>query len=64
MPHEVPVDCRPFVLGLAHGQSGQCGFIKDPNLQAQCRAGSGGGSGQCGFIRDSDMQAACRARFG
>jgi hypothetical protein len=50
--------------GLAHGQSGQCGFIKDPNLQAQCRAGSGGGSGQCGFIRDSDMQAACRAHFG
>jgi hypothetical protein len=38
MPHEVPVDCHPFVLGLAHGQSGQCGFIRDSDMQAACRA--------------------------
>ncbi len=50
--------------GLAQAQSGQCSFIQDPSLQAQCRAASGGGSGQCSFIRDNDMQAACRARFG
>ena len=50
--------------GWVEAQSGQCGFIKDPNLQAQCRASTGGGSGQCGFIRDSDMQAHCRALTG
>jgi len=50
--------------GPTHAQSGQCGFIHDPNLQAQCRANSGGGSGQCGFIRDNDMQAYCRASTG
>ncbi len=53
-----------FFSGLAHAQSGQCGFIRNGDLQAMCRASTGGGSGQCGFIRDSDMQAACRARFG
>jgi hypothetical protein len=31
----------------AHASSGQCGFIKDPDLQARCRAESGGGSAQC-----------------
>ena len=53
-----------LLSSLGWAQSGQCGFIKDPNLQAQCRAGSGGGSGQCGFIQDSDMQAYCRATTG
>jgi hypothetical protein len=48
----------------AWAQSGQCGFIKDPNLQAQCRASTGGGSGPCGFIQDSDLQAFCRATNG
>ena len=48
----------------ATAQSGQCGFIKDPDLQAQCRAGSGGGSANCGFIRDADQQAYCRALTG
>ena len=54
---------RAFVVMLTlwaatvQGQSGQCGFIKDANLQAQCRAASGGGAAQCGFIRDADMQA-------
>ena len=48
----------------AHAISGQCGFIKDPDLQARCRAESGGGTGQCGFIRDADMQAYCRAMTG
>jgi hypothetical protein len=24
--------------GLAHGQSGQCGFIRDSDMQAACRA--------------------------
>lgn len=51
-------------INSVYAQSGQCGFIKDPNLQAQCRAGTGGGGGQCGFIRDSDMQAYCRATTG
>ncbi|TSA09383.1 MAG: hypothetical protein D4R79_13700 [Comamonadaceae bacterium] len=44
--------------------SGQCGFIKNSDLQAMCRAETGGGSGQCGFIKSSDMQAACRAKVG
>jgi hypothetical protein len=48
---------------LAHAASAQCGFITDPDLQARCRAESGGGSAQCGFIRDSDMAAACRAKL-
>jgi hypothetical protein len=32
------------------------------DLQALCRAETGGGAGQCGFIKDRDMQAACRAK--
>ena len=48
----------------AHAASAQCGFIEDPDLQARCRAESGGGSAQCGFIRDADMQAHCRAMTG
>jgi hypothetical protein len=48
----------------AFSQNGQCGFIKDPNLQAQCRASTGSGSGQCGFIRDKDLQSLCRAQNG
>jgi hypothetical protein len=53
-----------FALSSAQAQSGQCGFIKDPDLQAQCHASTGRGGGQCGFIRDNDMQALCRARNG
>jgi len=48
----------------AYAQSSQCGFIKDPDTQAQCRASTGAGSSQCGFIRDSDTQAYCRATTG
>ncbi|NBU50698.1 MAG: hypothetical protein EBS47_11580, partial [Betaproteobacteria bacterium] len=53
-----------LIAPSASAQSGQCGFIKSPDLQAQCRAGSGGGMGQCGFIQDADMQAYCRATSG
>jgi len=45
----------------AEGEGSQCGFIREPDLQAMCRAETGGGSSQCGFIRNRDMQAACRA---
>ena len=52
------------LTATSHAQSGQCGFIKDADRQAYCRATSGGGSGQCGFIRDGDLQAMCRAQTG
>jgi hypothetical protein len=45
----------------ARADIGQCGFIKDPDRQAYCRATNGGGVGQCGFIRARDLQARCRA---
>lgn len=48
----------------ARADIGQCGFIKDPDRQAYCRATTGGGAGQCGFIRDPDLQALCRAETG
>lgn len=53
-----------LIATLSHAQSGQCGFIKDPDRQAHCRATTGGGSGQCGFIKDNDLQALCRAETG
>jgi hypothetical protein len=57
--------CTTVALAVAaHAQSAQCGFIRDADQQAQCRASSGGGSGQCGFIRDADLQAFCRATTG
>jgi hypothetical protein len=43
------------------GESSQCGFIRDDDLRAHCRARTGGGEAQCGFIRDPDRRAACRA---
>ena len=53
-----------LTLDSIWAQSGQCGFVKDPDRQAYCRATTGGGSGQCGFIRDNDLQALCRAETG
>ena len=52
------------LTATAHAQSGQCGFIKDSDQQAYCRATSEGNSGQCGFIKDGDLQAMCRAETG
>ena len=48
----------------ALAQPSECGFIKDPDRQAYCRAVNGGSEAQCGFIRDSDLQARCRAESG
>jgi hypothetical protein len=61
--------CSAWLLALfmfppAQAQSGNCGFIQNPDQQAYCRAINGGGSGQCGFIRDNDLQARCRAETG
>ena len=50
-----------LLTGNAWAQSSACGFIQNPDLQAQCRATTGGGSSTCGFIRDPDLQAHCRA---
>ena len=52
-----------LLAGPVYAQSSQCGLIRDPDLQAQCRANTGSGSSQCGLIRDSDLQAMCRAKF-
>ena len=54
------VCCTPMALA----QPSECGFIKDPDRQAYCRAVNGGSEAQCGFIRDSDLQARCRAESG
>jgi hypothetical protein len=54
------VCCTPWALA----QPSECGFIKDPDRQAYCRAVNGGSEAQCGFIRDSDLQAICRAETG
>ena len=48
----------------AFADSSQCGFIKDQDQQAYCRAINGAGQSQCGFIRSSDLQARCRAETG
>jgi len=47
-------------------QAGQsdCGFIRDLDQQAYCRAVNGSGNSQCGFIRNADLQAMCRAHTG
>ena len=56
-----------WMMGLVlpvWADSGQCGFIKNPDAQANCRATTGSGSGQCGFIREPDLQAHCRSVTG
>ena len=56
-----------LILGLAEAfpawtaDSSQCGFIRDPDQRAYCRATSGEGESSCGFIRDHDLRARCRA---
>ena len=44
--------------------SASCGFIKDSDAKALCRAQESKSSGQCGFIKDSDKRAYCRAVTG
>jgi hypothetical protein len=50
---------NPSETGAA--DSSQCGFIRDADQRAYCRATSGEGESQCGFIRDHDLRALCRA---
>lgn len=48
-------------IAAVAADSSQCGFIRDADQRAYCRATSGEGESQCGFIRDHDLRALCRA---
>jgi hypothetical protein len=52
------------LAGIANAgaaDSSQCGFIRDADQRAYCRATSGDGESQCGLIRAPDLRALCRA---
>jgi len=50
-----------FIAPIAQAQSGNCGFIRNNDLQAMCRAETGAGSRQCGLYssprHESRMQS-------
>ena len=49
---------------VAYAQSSQCGYIRDADDRALCRAKTAGSSGQCGYIGDADKRSYCRAVTG
>lgn len=46
------------------GDTSQCSFIRDSDLQAYCRGTAGGNQSACSSIRNADLQALCRAEAG
>ena len=49
---------------VVHAQSSQCGYIRDADDRALCRAKTAGSSSQCGYITDADKRSYCRAVTG
>ena len=44
--------------------SSDCGFIRDADQRALCRARASGSTSDCGFIGNSDLRSYCRAVVG